>query len=285
MTVERSPAVAGQFYPADPDQLKETIEECFKHELGPGDVPEVSSSPCEVPGAVVPHAGYQYSGPVAAHTYKTLAEAGTPETVVILGPNHTGMGTAVATMTSGRWKTPLGAVEIDSEFARELVEECGVVDDDLEAHVQEHSIEVQLPFLEYLYGDEFKFVPVCMAMHDLKTARELGEAIAKVAEDLDRNVVVLASTDLTHYEPHDVAQEKDEKVIEKIVELDEQAMVEVVERHNVSMCGVGPTAATIVAVKELGAERGELLKYATSGDVTGDRSQVVGYAAVVFLPG
>jgi len=285
LTLVRSPAVAGQFYPSDPEELRRTIEWCFRHDLGPGDVPEVSSGPCGIPGGVVPHAGYQFSGPVAAHTYRALAESGTPETVVILGPNHTGLGTAVATMTSGRWRTPLGSVEIDAEFARALVEACGVVDDNLEAHAQEHSIEVQLPFLQYLYGDAFRFVPVCMAMHDLRTAREVGESIAKVAERLGRNVVVLASTDLTHYEPHDVAQEKDRRVLERIVEMDERGMIEVVERYNVSMCGVGPTAATIVATRLLGARRGELLKYATSGDVTGDRAQVVGYASVVFLPG
>ncbi|WP_457614944.1 AmmeMemoRadiSam system protein B [Methanopyrus sp.] len=285
VAVERSPAVAGQFYPADPDELRKMIERCFRHELGPGYLPETSDGPCTLPGAVAPHAGYQFSGPVAAHTYKALAESGTPETVVILGPNHTGLGSAVATMTDGVWRTPLGFVKIDSEFATALVRECGVMDDDLTAHANEHSIEVQLPFLQYVYGDSFLFVPICMAMHDLQTAREVGEAIADVAERLGRNTVVIASTDFTHYEPHDWAKKKDLMVIERIVALDEAGMIEIVERYNVSMCGVGPTAATIVAVKAMGASEGELLKYATSGDVSGDYSQVVGYAAIAFRRG
>ncbi len=283
--VERSPAVAGQFYPADSKELRKVIEWCFRHELGPGDLPEANDGPCALPGVVAPHAGYQFSGPVAAHTYKVLAESGTPETVVILGPNHTGLGSAVATMTDGAWRTPLGSVEIDSEFATALVRECGVMDDDLTSHANEHSIEVQLPFLQYVYGTGFRFVPVCMAMHDLQTAREVGEAIVDVAKELDRNTVVIASTDFTHYEPHDQAQKKDRKVIERITALDEAGMIEIVERYNVSMCGVGPTAATIVAVKAMGASDGELLKYATSGEVSGDYSQVVGYAAIVFRCG
>ncbi|NPB02270.1 MAG: AmmeMemoRadiSam system protein B [Methanopyri archaeon] len=282
----RRPAVAGQFYPADPDSLVRQIEECFVHPLGPGEKPRVRRAPCALPGVVCPHAGYMYSGPVAAHSYKALAEAGIPETVVILGPNHTGLGTMVATMTSGAWRTPLGDVPIDSEFAERLVMTCDVMDDDPTAHMQEHSIEVQLPFLQYLYGDSFRFVPICMmSVHDVGTAREVGRAIVEVAEALGRNVVVIASTDLTHYEPQDVAREKDTKVLKTMEALDEEALVATVERYDVSMCGVDATAAAMVAAKGLGAVRGEVLKYATSGDVTGDYTQVVGYASVAFLPG
>ena len=276
----RKPAVAGLFYEQDPDMLRKQIEWCFMHELGPGNIPEIGNSR-NIEGVIAPHAGYAYSGPVAAHTYHDIAEDGFPETFIILCPNHTGMGSGVSTMNSGSWETPLGQVEIDSSFADILIEKSGIMDSNPEAHIREHSAEVQLPFLQYL-NPEFKFVPVTMWMQDIRTSQEIGVSIAQTATELDRDVVVIASTDFTHYEPKKQAYIQDMQVINAIKDMDQKRMMDVVAKQNVTMCGYGPVAATIVAVKEMGAVSCEFKKYATSGDTTGDNSSVVAYASLIF---
>ncbi len=270
---------AGSFYAGSKSSLKKQIEECFKHRFGPGSFPKVSrEGPRKIIGLICPHAGYMYSGPVAANAYYQLASDGQTDTFVILGPNHQGIGSGVALMNQGVWRTPLGDVEIDSELAKEILRFSDIIDVDDSAHAYEHSIEVQLPFLQYIFGSSFKFVPICFLMQDLETSREVGQALAEAIKD--RNAVIIASTDMTHYEPHDRACEKDKEAINAILQLDEALFYSTLESRNITACGYGPVTALITAAKRLGARRAELLSYKTSGDITGDKSAVVGYAAI-----
>ncbi|RLC69039.1 MAG: hypothetical protein DRH97_01170 [Chloroflexi bacterium] len=272
----RKPAVSGMFYAGTARELEEQIEWCYKHELGPGAVPRVNSGGLrEIVAIVVPHAGYYYSGPVAAHAYNELADDGVPDTAVILGPNHTGYGYPVSVWVGAVWNTPFGEVEINEALARRLLGE--VIEADETAHIHEHSIEVQLPWLQHLY-ESVRIVPIAMLAQDIETARAVGKAISRS----DDNLIVIASSDFTHYEPHNIAMEKDGSVIEAIVNLDEEELYERCERLNCTMCGYGPVASAIVAAKEMEAKRVSLLKYATSGDTSGDFSQVVGYGSIVI---
>ena len=221
-----------------------------------------------------------YSGPVAAHAYYNLAADGKPDVVVIFGPNHTGRGSALALMNEGVWRTPLGDVEIDTLTAKQIVDESRIVDVDDSAHTFEHSIEVQLPFLQYLYGSTFKFVPICFLMQDLESSREVGRAVAKALSG--KNSLIIASTDMTHYEPHEQAQRKDKMAIDAVAKMDEELYYSTVKSQNISTCGYGPTVAVLTAAKLLGAKRAQLLCYKTSGDVISDFSSVVGYASMSF---
>ena len=280
----RRPTQAGAFYAGSQQSLKAQIEGCFKHKLGPGTLPKIANRKLpNVVGLVCPHAGYMYSGPVAAHSYNCLAEDGKPDAVVILGPNHTGRGSALAVMREGVWSTPLGEVEIDTATADAITRASGIIDVDDSAHAFEHSIEVQLPFLQFLYGSSFKFVPICFLMQDLESSREVGVAVAKALEG--KNAVVIASTDMTHYEPQRSAEKKDKAAIEAVLKMDEARLYSTVEGFSISMCGFAPTMALIVAAKALGAKEAELLCYKTSGDVVGDYSAVVGYASIAFMKG
>jgi len=277
----RRPAYAGTFYVGSAQSLKSQIEECFTHELGPKALPKVADSKLKhTVGLISPHAGYMYSGPVAAHGYYHLASDGKPDLIVIFGPNHTGIGSGLAVMREGAWQTPLGEVEIDTAIADNIVRESRLIDVGEAAHMREHSIEVQLPWLQYLYGSSFRFVPICFLMQDLRSSREVGMAVAKALRD--KNALVIASTDMTHYEPQKVAEKKDKTVIEAALKLEEETMYSTVEALQVSMCGYGPVVAAITAVKEMGAKNGKLLCYRTSGDIVGDYSAVVGYASVIF---
>jgi AmmeMemoRadiSam system protein B len=277
----RRPTQAGAFYEGDVESLRAQIESCFLRELGPKQLPRVSAvGPREIVGLVCPHAGYMYSGPVAANAYYELAQDGKPDTMVILGPNHTGYGSAIALMNEGFWRTPLGDVEIDGETANRIVQETRLVDVDDLAHRFEHSIEVQLPFLQYLYGSDFKLVPICFQMQDLSSAVEVGKALAEVLAN--KNAVVIASSDMTHYEPQRNAAAKDMAALKAVEAMDEKRFYSIIETQNVTACGYGPIAAVMVAAKGLGAKEAKLLCYKSSGDVTGDYSSVVGYAAVSF---
>jgi AmmeMemoRadiSam system protein B len=281
MVKVRLPCQAGAFYEGTPKLLREQIETCFRHELGPGKTPSVAETgPRQIIGLVCPHAGYMYSGPVAAHAYYEMASDGTPEVAVILGPNHTGYGSALAIMNEGSWRTPLGDVEVHSEMANAIVRESHVVDVDESAHRLEHSIEVQLPFLQYLYGSEFKIVPICFLMQDLTSAKEVGEAVGRVLAG--KNGVIIASSDMTHYQPQAIAERKDRMALKMVEAMDEANFYSIVESQNISACGYGPIAALIVAARVLGGKKAKLLCYKTSGDVIGDYSSVVGYAAVCF---
>ena len=221
-----------------------------------------------------------YSGPVAAHAYYELAKDGKPDIMVIFSPNHTGRGSALAVMNEGVWRTPLGDVEIDSETANHILRESRIVDVDDRAHAYEHSIELQLPFLQYLYGSAFRLVPISFLMQDLESSRDVGRATAKVLSE--KNALVIASTDMNHYEPQERANEKDKMAIDAAIKMDEEQYYSTVESHAISTCGYGPTIAAITAAKALGAKRAQLLCYKTSGDITGDLSGVVGYASISF---
>lgn len=207
-----------------------------------------------------------------------MARDGKPKSVVILGPNHTGLGSGVSTMTSGEWLTPLGRVRVDRQLAEAIRKGCDLIDVDELAHAHEHSIEVQLPFLQHLFKEDFTMVPICMMMQDEETSEEVGRAIAKGTKGED--VVIIASTDLTHYESQASAAAKDRKAIDKILALDWRGLLNVVYEEDISMCGFGPVAAMLCAAKELGAKKAELLKYATSGDTAGPMPQVVGYCSI-----
>ena len=277
----RRPTQAGAFYEGNAEALKVQIENCFLQEFGPKKRPQVNENgPREVVGLICPHAGYMFSGSVAANAYYELASDGKPDTVVILGPNHTGYGSALAVANEGFWRTPLGDVEVDGETANRIVQETRIVDVDDLAHRFEHSIEVQLPFMQYLYDCEFKFVPICFQMQDLDSAVEVGRALAEVLAN--KNAVVIASSDMTHYEPQGNASVKDMAALKAVEAMDEKRFYSIIEKQNVTACGYGPIGALISAARGLGVTDANLLCYRTSGDTTGDYSSVVGYAAVIF---
>jgi len=277
----RRPTQAGTFYEGDAEALKIQIENCFLKDFGPKKLAKVNlNGSRRIVGLVCPHAGYMFSGSVAANAYFELASDGKPDTVVILGPNHTGYGSGLAVADEGFWRTPLGDVEVDWETASQIVQETRIVDVDELAHRFEHSVEVQLPFLQCLYGSEFKFVPICFQMQDLASAVEVGKALAAVLAG--KNAVVIASSDMTHYEPQRNAEAKDMMALRAVEAMDEKRFYSIIEKQNVTACGYGPIAALIVAAKELGAKEANSLCYKTSGDVSGDYSSVVGYAAVCF---
>jgi AmmeMemoRadiSam system protein B len=277
----RRPSQAGTFYAGTVGSLKAQIEQCFTHKLGPGKIPKTAENgPHSLVGFVSPHAGYMYSGPVAAHGYYNLALDGKPEIIIILGPNHTGQGSAIAVMNEGVWRTPLGDVQIDTSTANFIVKESKIVDLDETAHMFEHSIEVQLPFLQYLYGSDFRFVPIAFLMQDLESSREVGKATAKAIAN--KNAIIIASSDMTHYEPQKSVEKKDNMVIEAVEKMDESRLYAVIEDYGISACGYGPIIALITAAKALGVRNAKLLRHATSGDVTGDFSAVVGYASIAF---
>ena len=285
----RRPAVAGTFYRGDPRALRAEIEDCFTHELGPGAVPAVDpGGPRRVRGLVCPHAGLQYSGPAAAWGYAELARDGPPEAIVMIGPNHTGMGQAVAVSGASAWSTPLGDVPVDAQLRDRVLAGFPAAKADDSAHRFEHSLEVQLPFLQHLFGRD---VPVLLIALRMVSASAEASAqtlrIAALAQTLadavrERHAVILASTDMTHFESHDAAAEKDRAVLDQALALDPSQMLRTVDARQVSMCGVLAVATMIHAVTLMGAREARLLKYYTSGDITGDKREVVGYAALRF---
>jgi len=269
------------FYAGSSQSLRAQIEKCFTHDLGPGKLPTIiKKGPRSLVGLVSPHAGYMYSGPIAAHAYYDLATDGKPDVLVIFGPNHTGRGSGLSLMDEGIWRTPLGDVEIDAELAKQILRGSRIIDVDDVAHSYEHSVEVQLPFLQFLYGSDFKFVPICFLMQDLESSREVGRAVGEAISK--KNAVIIASTDMTHYEPQKMAERNDKMAIDSALKMDEVRYYSIVESYNISTCGYGPTVALITAAKMLGAKNARLLCYRTSGDVTGDYSAVVGYASLAF---
>ncbi|MEW6069121.1 MAG: MEMO1 family protein [Candidatus Thermoplasmatota archaeon] len=271
----RLPAVAGTFYAGSKESLVKQIESCYLHKLGPGKLPKYNEKGLRrIKGAVVPHAGYMYSGPTATWVYSRLAEDGFPTSFIIIGPNHTGYGSGVA-ITKETFSTPLGTVEIDNELADALLDT--IIDDDINAHRYEHSIEVQLPFLQHIKKD-FKFVPLCMGIQDYKTAKEVGATIKKAISKLNRDAVVIASTDFTHYEERGSAERKDKFATDKILSLDSKGLSEVVDEFSISMCGYGPVMAMLESIEP---KKATLLSRTTSGDIEKHMFEVVGYAGIV----
>ncbi len=276
----RRPAVAGMFYPGTKAALLRSIEEAFKR-VGIQSIPRpASEGPRKIVGLLCPHAGYMYSGHVAASAYAEVAEDGIPQTFVVIGPNHTGLGAPISVFEVGSWETPLGLVHIDEELAGAILDACPLAESDQVGHMAEHSVEVQLPFLQAIYG-EVRIVPVVMLDQTMSASRELGMAIAKTCKALGRDCVIIASSDLTHYEPAEVAERKDRSALDAILRLDEESLYKAISAMSISMCGYGPTAAMLVAAKALGARTAQLIKYSHSGETTGDYSAVVGYGAAV----
>jgi MEMO1 family protein len=277
----RRPTVASQFYEGAAEELKAQIRACFLHRLGPQKIPETNFHihPRNIVGLICPHAGYLYSGPVAANAFYELAVDGKPDTVVLLGPNHTGYGSGLALMREGVWRTPLGDVEVDSGIADAILNETSVVDIDEVAHRYEHSIEVQLPFLQFLYGNAFKIVPICFLMQDYDSAEEIGRALVEALDAT--NTVVIASSDMTHYEPAKSATAKDQAALKAVAEMDAKRFYQIVEAQNITACGYAPITSLITYGIGVNA-KASLLSYHNSGDITGDHSSVVGYAAVSF---
>lgn len=262
----RQPAVAGQFYPLRSEYLEKELKKCFEG---------LEIRERNVLGAVCPHAGYIYSGKVAAHVYAAIPSA---DTYVLFGPNHTGYGSPVS-VSRDTWKTPLGTVEVDSELADGFL--GSIVDADELGHKYEHSIEVQLPFLQYRFKRDFRILPICMGMQDKETAIEVGSLVADLVSEGGKRVVFIASSDFTHYQPSGFAREMDNEIIESILNLDVSEMYGRLYRRNASVCGYGPIAAMLTASKKLGGNRATLLNYANSGDISGDLDSVVGYAAII----
>ncbi|MCW3996914.1 MAG: AmmeMemoRadiSam system protein B [Candidatus Bathyarchaeota archaeon] len=281
MPTIRRPIVANQFYEGNAEALRAQIRSCFLHELGPKKLPQVNihSHPRDIVGLICPHAGYMYSGPVAAHAFFELAQDGKPDTVVLLGPNHTGYGSALALMREGVWRTPLGDIEVNSGLADAILRETAIVDVDETAHRFEHSIEVQLPFLQFLYGNSFKVVPLCFLMQDYDSAVEVGRALTEALDAT--NTVVIASSDMTHYESAKAAAAKDQAALKAVTALDAKGFFDIVEKQNITACGYAPITTLITYAVGVNA-KASLLSYHNSGDITGDHSSVVGYAAVSF---
>lgn len=264
----RSPAVAGKFYPRTDKQVNEEIGHLFDTSLGAR--PTLNREGMRnIVGLVVPHAGYVYSGPVAAFAYDALARDGFPETFVVIGPNHHALGAPVA-MTTDDFETPLGRVRVDQEIVKHLGR--SIVDDPI-AHRYEHSIEVQLPFIQY-FNEEVKFVPITMAAQDFETAKKVADELRRAIDGKD--VVVIASTDFSHYVPASEAKRQDDAVIQRILSLDAEGVYNTVVRRSVSMCGYGPVMVMLLATE---GKNAVLLRYATSGDIT-PMNEVVGYAAI-----
>lgn len=274
----RSAAVAGSFYPAEAGELKRVIEECFvSSPLGPkGDRSPISS----LLGGMVPHAGYVYSGPCAAHLYSRLGKKNA-RLVLLLGVNHRGRGASAALSDAESWETPLGRVDVDRELGAQLKTSVDFLAEDGESHREEHSIEVQLPFLQSVFG-EFSFLPISLAYLTLEECRQLGQAIARMYEekkDSGDNMLLLASSDLNHYESPKKTERLDRMALEKVLALDPAGLLETVEENDISMCGVIPTAVFLFAANALGARQARLLKHCHSGDAAPMR-EVVGYASV-----
>ena len=267
--MSRSPAVENMFYPGDSKKLQQELKAFVKP----------SSSPQRVLAAISPHAGYMYSGGVAGAVFSQIE---IPETVVILGPNHRGLGARIAVESTGSWEMPMGAVPIDETLARLIIDKAGKdIQTDPKAHAMEHSIEVQIPFLQVLRSD-LTIVPICVSHIVLTACEKVGKALAEVVRDYNKPVLLVASTDMTHYESQEAAKTKDHLAIDRILDLDPKGLYDVVAENKISMCGVIPTTIVLIACKALGATKAELVQYATSGDVTGDYGQVVGYAGFVI---
>ena len=264
----RQPAVAGRFYPADPTALAADVASYLSPER----------LRAKAIACVVPHAGYVYSGLVAGAVFASVE---IPSRCIILCPNHTGRGHPLAIMNEGAWATPLGEIEIDTSLAAKLLATFPALTSDAAAHQAEHAIEVELPFLQSLRRDA-KFVPIAVGTSRLLLLEKLGEALAQAIHESDEQILIIASSDMNHYEDDATTRIKDRKAIDQILALDPGGLYSAVMNESISMCGFGPTVAMLVAAKLLGARNAELVQYATSGDVNGDRDAVVGYAGIVI---
>ncbi|RQW90237.1 MAG: AmmeMemoRadiSam system protein B [Geobacter sp.] len=262
----RQPAVSGQFYASDPIRLRAQLEKLVK----------VNDRQIKALGAIVPHAGYVYSGAVAGAVYARLK---IPKTVVILGPNHHGVGSSAALFPLGEWVTPLGNAGINQQLSALLLKHSTLLEEDSAAHQYEHSIEVQVPFLQFLRPD-VTIVPICLGFSDYSSCKSMGLSLAKAIDEYDKEVLIVASSDMSHYQPAEVARHEDNLAIHEVLNMNPEGMYSIVKGRGISMCGVIPATIMLVAAIEMGATKSELIRYATSGEVSGDFNQVVGYAGV-----
>jgi len=275
----RTPAVAGMFYPKTNQELKSSIKNCFLHKYGPGASPP-STQDKKIMGAICPHAGYEYSGPIAANSYHAISSQ-RPELVIIIGPNHWGVGRDVATMKEGVWRTPIGDIEVDTDSAIQINKISKMIEFDVFSHTRDHCLEVQLPMLQETFSYKFKILPIILIDQSYHTAIEIGESIAMITKI--KNAVIIGSSDFTHYESNNFAHEQDKSLIDTIVNLDVDAFYDTLQEKKISACGYGAIASTMIACKKLGATKGTLIRYATSGDITeSNKDSVVGYASIVF---
>ena len=274
--MKRSPVVSGKFYADDSEDLKSQIKNCFFHPIGPGSLPKNPGRSESSVGLVVPHAGYMASGPVAAWSYWKSYSLITPSTVIIIGPNHTGLGTRLSLWNEDSWDTPLGEVEIDKELGKSIMTmSSGLVVSDTTAHLYEHSIEVQLPFLQFLYRD-FKIVPIIMSDQRLEVALMVSGLLRKILSEKS-NLLIIASSDLNHYESHETTIEKDRRLVNLVKERKYAEAYEISRSERITACGLGP----MVAVRET-FESMDILCNTTSGEVIGDRYRTVGYLAALL---
>lgn len=267
----RHPAVAGRFYPRDAEELRTGVRGYLSQ------IDLESRAPVRAVGCIAPHAGYMYSGHVAGAVF---AQVEISRRCVVMCPNHTGVGRPLAVMSEGAWETPLGDVPIDTDLARSLKQRFPSLEEDSSAHRAEHAAEVELPFLQ-LRQKELMFVPIALGTGQFEVLEQLGLALADVIGAQKDPVLMVASSDMNHYESDTVTRVKDHRAIERILTLDARGLFDVVTQQNVTMCGFGPAVAMLTAARNLGAKSAELVRYATSGDVSGDRNMVVGYAGVV----
>lgn len=266
----RLPAVAGRFYPADPQELTSLIRNYSQ--------PDSRLQANSAKACLVPHAGYMYSGHVAGAVFARIV---LPKKIIVLGVRHYPRGESAAILSSGAWRTPLGDAPIDEELAGTLRRECPLLREDAVAHSTEHSLEVQVPFLQALVPG-FSFVPMTLGTVQFESLVSIGERIARVLRSSKDNVLLLTTSDLNHYEDDATTRAKDYKAIDQLLALDARGLYDTCRNEEISMCGLGPAVAMLTALHALGAKKAELVKYATSADVSGDRSQVVGYAGMIF---
>lgn len=276
----RPPAVVGAFYPRQAAALRVEIAAAFDAPLGPGGVPAVAEvGPRRLLGLIVPHAGYQYSAQGAAWAFAEAARDGRPGAAVLLGVNHRGYGAPIALSPDAGWQTPLGIVPVATALGARLQALDPEVTPDARAHLAEHSLEVEVPFLQFLFGD-LPILPLLLGRAGLDAVLRLGKALAELAREQD--VLFIASTDFSHYVTHDMAAEVDRLALDAIAAIQPLQLIDAVRRHDISMCGVMPVTALLVAAQAAGASEARILHYHTSGDVTGDRQAVVGYGAAVI---
>ena len=287
--------MAGLFYPSDKEELLGSIRQSFLGKLGPGayfeNKTQENKSTKSVECFIVPHAGYTYSGQIAAHSYLKANELlGNAEelTAIVLGPNHYGIGSGVALSPNTSWETPMGNIVVNKSLSKEISKKSEIVDFDALSHSREHSIEVQVPFIQCALGASRKvsLVPICLMLQDPESMSELANAIQSSLGSIESkhdSILILGSSDLTHYEPEEKASLKDQKLLSQVESLDVPGFYSELERNNVSACGYGAIASVMILARKLGKKRGKILKYATSAEVTGDKSSVVGYSAVHFV--
>ncbi len=266
--MRRKPTVSGLFYPGDKREILAWMEENFA---------KTPISLYDAKGIMTPHAGYIYSGEVAAKVYSSIK---IPDVAIIMGPNHTGLGKRASIMTEGYWDMPLGSVKIEENLAKDILNSSKVLEDDIYAHLKEHSVEVQVPFLQYL-NSEIRIVPIVLSILSFDEILEISEAIVKAVKSFSETILIIASSDMSHYVPSYIAKEKDNLAIDRIISLDGNGLLRTVAENDISMCGYIPTSIMIEATKRLGAKQGKLIAYSNSGEVSGEEP-VVGYAGIVL---